>query len=351
MSDTMTERERLLAAIEFKGPDRCPIQHYLFPGVFWKYGQKLLDLLEQYPDDFDNEIIELNGHETPDEGDEMSTMLLERNEWGVVIKRLHGYTGGEMVEPAIPTWDDWKSYKFPPPQSDRFFEDFAARVRRDHPEKFVMGHGGLLFQHLSNLRGPANLYMDLAEDNTGINELADRMVEYMLYHIERYIKAGADCIGFGDDWGSQDRLLIHPTTWRHFFKPRYKRMFEVCRDAGVHVWFHTDGCTEDIFEDFMEIGITVLNPQHTIMGTQRVGQLLGGRVCIRTDIDRQHVIPFGTPQQVTEAVKDAVSAFGTFNGGCLLHGEVGPDTPFENIVALYSAFYKYGQYPLDWLTG
>ena len=351
MPDHMTPRERILAAIEFTGPDRCPLQHYLFPGVFWKYGQKLLDLLEQYPDDFGNEIIKSNASMPPDEGDDTATFLEERDAWGCVRKRLHGYTAGELVEPAIPTWEAYKNYEFPPLPADSVFEAFAARVARDHPDKFVLGGGGMMFQHMANLRGPENLYMDLAEDNEGINDLADRLVEYNLYSIEKYVKLGADCLGFGDDWGSQDRLLIHPDTWRHFFKPRYKRMMEVARDAGVHVWFHTDGWTLDIFEDFLEIGITILNPQHPIMDTQRVGEILGGRVCIRTDIDRQHVIPFGTPQQVTEAVKDAVSAFGTYNGGCMLHGEVSPNTPFENIVALYSAFYKYGEYPLDWLAG
>jgi hypothetical protein len=33
----------------------------------------------------------------------------------------------------------------------------------------------------------------------------------------------------------------------------------------------------------------------------------------------------------------------------MLHGEVGQEVPFENIEALYSAFYEYGTYPLDWL--
>ena len=345
----MTSRERILAAIEFQGPDRCPIQHYLFPGVFWRHGQKVLDLLAQYPDDFGNAIIGTNANLPPDEGDETATIQLDRNEWGFVTKRLHGYTSGELIEPAIPTWDDWPGYKFPPVQPDSYFEECAAKVAAGHPEQFMMGYGGSLFQHIMNLRGPVNFYMDLAENNQGINELADRLMEYHLYHIERYLAAGVDAIGFGDDWGSQDRLLIHPATWRSFFKPRYQRMMEVVRDAGAHVWFHTDGYTLDILEDFIEIGITVLNPQHTIMGTQRVGEIVGGRICLRTDIDRQYTIPCGTPEQVTAAVQDAISAFGNFNGGCLLHGEVGPEVPFENIEALYSAFYEYGRYPLDWI--
>ena len=49
-------------------------------------------------------------------------------------------------------------------------------------------------------------------------------------------------------------------------------------------------------------------------------------------------------------VKEAIEVFGDFNGGVILHGEIGPDVPFENIEALYSAFYEYGRYPLTWLA-
>ena len=346
----MTPRERILAAIEFTGPDRCPRAHAIFPGVFWKYGQKLLDLMEQYPDDFGNQTVQVHGSLPPDEGDETSTIVQERDEWGSVSRRLHGYTAGQVLEPAIPSWEAYKHYEFPRLPADSVFEEFAARVEREHPHNFVSAGGGQMFHLLVSLRGTENLFMDLAEDNEGLNDLADRLVKRNLYASEKYIKLGADCLSFADDWGMQDRLLIHPDTWRRFFKPRYKRMMEAARDAGVHVWFHSDGYTMDIFEDLLEIGVTVLNPQHTIMGTRKVGEMLGGRVCVCTDIDRQHVIPFGTPAQVTEAVKEAIAAFGTCSGGCLLNGEVSPNTPFENIVALCSAYNEYGQYPLDWLV-
>lgn len=203
---------------------------------------------------------------------------------------------------------------------------------------------------MQHLRGPENYFIDLAEENEGVNELADRMVERNVYCIERYVKAGADCIAFGDDWGAQHELLIHPDLWRRFFKPRYARMFQVARDAGVHVWFHTDGWIMEIIEDLIEIGVTVLNPQHPCMGTQRVADVVRGQVCIRTDIDRQWVIPYGTPEQVEAAVKEAIAAFGNHKGGVLLHGEVGPEVPFANIEALYSSFYEYGRYPLEWLS-
>ncbi|MBC8233122.1 hypothetical protein H8E77_26550 [bacterium] len=344
----MTPRERILAAIEFTGPDRCPIHHYIFPGAIWRHGQALLDIAEKYPDDFGNANIQANTRPL-EAGQDTQDIIEWRDGWGTVWRRLRSYTSGEVLRPAIPDWDAWRNYEFPPHPGDDHYENFAAQVKQRHPQEFVMGSGGGFFQHMQHLRGPSNYFEDLAEDNEGVHELADRMVEYNLYSIHRYIKAGVDCISFGDDWGAQDRLLIHPDMWRCFFKPRYARMFAAARDAGVHVWFHTDGWILEIIDDLIEIGVTVLNPQHACMGTQRVGEIAGGRVCIRTDIDRQWVIPYGTPEEVVAAVKEAIAAFGCFNGGVLLHGEIGPDVPLENIEALYSAFYEYGRYPLTWL--
>jgi len=345
----MTPRERILAAIEFHGPDRCPIQHYVFPGAIWRHGQALLDIANRYPDDFGNEGVQASAAQPLEEGQSGDDVVEWQDGWGTVWRRLRSYTSGEVLRPAIPDWDAWRSYEFPPLPPESHYEDFAASVARRHPHDFVIASGGGFFQHMQHLRGPANYFEDLAEDHPGAHELADRMVEYNLHSIRRYVAAGADCIAWGDDWGSQDRLLIHPEMWRRFFKPRYARMFAAARDAGAHVWFHTDGWILEIIEDLIGIGVTVLNPQHPCMGTERVGQIAGGRVCIRTDIDRQWVIPYGTPDQVREAVKEAVRCFGRFNGGVMLHGEVGPDVPLANIEALYGAFYEYGTYPLRWL--
>ncbi len=345
----MTPRERLLAAIEFSGPDRCPIHHYIFPGAIWRHGQALLDVAERYPDDFGNESIRANTRPPLEDEEDIEDVVEWQDAWGTVWRRLRGYTSGEVVRAAIPDWDAWRTYEFPPLPDDSHFEEFAAKVKERHPEEFVRASGGGLFQRMQGMRGPANYLMDLAEDNEGVHELADRMVERNIRSIERYVKAGVDCISFGDDWGAQDRLLIHPDEWRRFFKHRYARMFEVARDAGVHVWFHSDGWILEIIEDLIEIGVTVLNPQHPCMGTQRVAEIAGGRVCIRTDIDRQWIIPYGSPEDCVAAVKEAIAAFGNFNGGVLLHGEIGQEVPLQNVEALYSAFYEYGRYPLTWL--
>jgi len=50
---------------------------------------------------------------------------------------------------------------------------------------------------------------------------------------------GVDAIAFGDDWGTQNRLMISKSLWREVFKPAYKRMFDTVHKRGAHLYFHS----------------------------------------------------------------------------------------------------------------
>jgi uroporphyrinogen decarboxylase len=346
----VTSRERIIAAIRFQKPDRCPVFHYIFPGQFWKNGMRVMDLVERYPDDFGNRLVRENAERSErDARKEIDEVRETVDIWGVTYRKLAGYTGGDVIKPAICDWSQWKSYRFPPSPDGKHFRDFSVQTAERKKTEYVMGGIGALFQLMQAIRGPANLLMDIAEDNREVNELADRLVDYMLVRIRGYLAAGADGIGFGDDLGAQDRLLMSPSMWRRFLKPRYARLFAPALEAGKDVWFHSDGWILEIIDDLIGIGVNVLNPQHEIMDTWRVADIVRGRICIRTDLDRQWTIPFGTPERIEFEVKRAIAAFGSRNGGVILHGEVGPEVPFENIEALYSSFYRFGAYPLGWL--
>jgi uroporphyrinogen decarboxylase len=347
MPATMTPRERVIRAIEFNGPDRAPVHRAIFPGAFYRHGQKLVDLLNRWPDDFSPAPTTM-----PEPPKQEGDIEEYRDEWGCLWRRLKGYTTGEVIEPPIPTWDRYPGYKFPePPDPEKHRANLEQSIAANEHRYYAFGSAANLFERLQFLRGTENLFVDLAEDRQELHELADRMVDFWLAGIKPSIAAGADGFYFSDDWGTQRALLISPQTWRRFFKPRYRRMFEPIKDAGRHVWFHTDGWTLEILEDFIELGVDVINPQHQCMGNERVAQIIAGRICLRTDLDRQWIIPFGTREQIEEHVKECMRLFGSNNGGIILHGEVGQDVPFDNIVALYEAFEKYGTYPLAWLRG
>jgi uroporphyrinogen-III decarboxylase len=176
--------------------------------------------------------------------------------------------------------------------------------------------------------GPARLLQDLMDD----------LLAFNLRWIERWISMEYDGLHFADDWGGQEGLLISPQLWRQLFKPRYAEMFRIVHDAGMDVWFHSDGKINAILPDLVEIGVNVINCQVRLVGFDWVASNLRGAVAFRTDIDRQRVLPFGAPDEVKAEVHRTFAACGSPQGGIIACGEIGPDVPLENIRAMYEAF-------------
>ena len=82
-------------------------------------------------------------------------------------------------------------------------------------------------------------------DNTPeINELADRLVEYDIAFIRNMHQVAGDRIdafNFSEDWGTETDLMVSPETFRSFFFPRYKRIFDAAHECGWYVWMHSCG--------------------------------------------------------------------------------------------------------------
>jgi uroporphyrinogen decarboxylase len=88
-------------------------------------------------------------------------------------------------------------------------------------------------------------------------------------------------------------------------------MFRRVKQAKMHVWFHSDGRINVILDDLIEIGVEVIDRQTKVVGLDWVAANVRGRVAFRTDIDRQHVMPFGSPAEVQEEVHRTFESCGT----------------------------------------
>lgn len=183
-----------------------------------------------------------------------------------------------------------------------------------------------------------------ATESREFYQLLDDLLAFNLRWIDKWTALEYDGLHFADDWGSQNGLIIKPETWRRIFKPRYAEMFRRARARGMDVWYHTDGQIRDIFGGLIEIGVQVINCQVPVVGHDWLARNGRGRVAFRTDIDRQHVMPFGLTTEVKEEVHRTFEACGSSKGGIVARGEVGPDVPLENIRAMYEAFLEYGTY-------
>ena len=339
----MNSRERVKGAIRFEKPDRAPISHAVLPAAQLKYGQALDEILAEYREDFG--------------WDYMSDLPIEKfspqykqglncDDFGTVWRVEWAGVCGIPVQWPISDLSRYDEYLWPkdfsagPPAGRQYSGHMCGYDGR----WYARGAWITTFEQLQQLRGMENLLMDIAAESREFMRLLDDLLAFNLRWIDRWNKLEYDGLHFGDDWGTQRSLIIRPETWRRLFKPRYAEMFARTKAAGKDVWFHSDGFINDILGDLIEIGVDVINFQIAVVEFDWTARNVRGRLAVRTDIDRQNVLPFGSPSQVKEEVQRTFEACSTPRGGIIACGEIGPDVPLANILAMYEAFREYGVY-------
>lgn len=147
----------------------------------------------------------------------------------------------------------------------------------------------------------------------------------------------------GTDFGTQRGSMISPAMFRKLWKPSFTQF-----NAWVHqnttwkTFYHTCGSVVNLLDDFVEMGMDILNPvqcsaagMDPVMLKEKYGKKLvfwGGGV------DTQKTLPFGTPREVYDEVRERIRVFNQ-DGGFIfnpIHNVQAP-TPVENILAMFRA--------------
>lgn len=344
----LSRRENILRAADFAYPEYVPCTISVFWPLWNTYREELEEVAERYPQlfpGFKRGAIKYEGPPGMVYCDEYV-----RDPFGCVWKfNVKGYQG-QVVEHPLEDWSAWRGYSLPDPDEGLPVEGAASlvpwntvyeQIERAREAGELLGVSmphGFFFQRLYYLRGFRNLLRDLILKPPEIYELAEALTEYNLELVERLLRyPHVDMIGFGDDLGTQTGMSISPSTFREFIFPAYERIFLRARGRGARVRLHTDGRIVEVADQLIEAGVSILNIQDRVNGLESIKRLLWGRICIDLDLDRQKLIPFGTPQEIREYVRRVFETFASERGGFMAYAEVHPPTPLENISAIAEA--------------
>lgn len=328
----MTSKEIVKRALTFSGPERIP-----------------MGLPRPYPNDFVHvgTTPEPNTRATPwvrkEDGWEMM------DEWGNTWSRLENFSKGEVTKGVIQ--DDWKmldSYSFPrydlPERYERAKEVFAA-----NPDKFGVGHlPGFPFAVARYMRGMENFLADVLLEKDNVVRLLTRIEDILIDCINNMADVGADAIMFAEDWGTQDRLLVSPKTWRELFKPGFERLCKAAHERGLAVFMHSCGHIYEIIEDLIEVGIDVLQfDQPELHGVDNLSRDFGGRVNFWCPVDIQKTLQTKDPVKIENAARELIEKLGCFDGGFMAgyyggNDAIGLDPKVQDIAC--KAFVKYGTF-------
>lgn len=289
----MTGKERVKRAIKFQNPDCLPV--VMFNKDFEEGDIIICDVVKHF------------------EGPEHTV-----SEFGFSWERVDR-TMGQTSDIMIRDWDEFDSYQFPDAKrADRFDEAFETMKTYGEDKYYVASLCLSGFTVMTFLRGFEDTMCDFYEEPEMMEKLADGVFGFEEEVIQQAAEKGFSAVGFFDDWGTQDSLLISGQKWREFFKPRYKKQFDLCHSLGMDVYFHCCGYIKDIIPDFIELGVDMLNiSQPNLFDIKALGQEYGGKVCFICPVSYQTTSISGTREEIFRDVQILKENLGCYNGGLI----------------------------------
>lgn len=152
-----------------------------------------------------------------------------------------------------------------------------------------------------------------------------------------------DAVLIGNDFGSQQSLMLSPQLIRTLVFPRTKKLIDQAHDFGLKVIHHSCGCIYDIIPDLIDLGVDAIHPIQALahrMEADRLQRDFGDRVSFCGGVDAQNLMVNGTPDQVFAEVRRLAGLFPT---GLIIspsHEAILPDTPPANIEALFAGVHS-----------
>ena len=339
---SLTVRENFMRNASLQGHEWLP-QYVAINGAYWRETrEELEDICLRHPilcPGFEKGNTDFGACVLPPE------QRVSTDAWGCEWEwEFDGFCGQVLGHPLA----DWESFqRWQPPEPPAFGDEQrrALEEKRSRGELTSFGtEHGFLFLRLGYLRGFDNFMTDVATEDPRL----DRLVEVIASHWERairpYVEAGIDVLDAADDLGTQTASMLGPQHFRRWLMPTYQRLYMPARRSGAHVFMHHDGYIMDIMDELIESGVSIVNPQDLVNGIDNIAREVRGRVCVRVDIDRQKILPYGSPNDVRDLIKEEVLKLGSPAGGLEMVVGIYPPTPLENVEALFSALEEFRTY-------
>ncbi|MBN1965108.1 MAG: hypothetical protein JW910_10700 [Anaerolineae bacterium] len=378
----MTPRQRVLAALNHQEPDRVPVALGGGPyGIVDELYFKLLNLLDMgtpvapfrsghnisYMDD---RLLDRLGTDvryvwpgaspsSPAQATADPDTFLDG--FGQVWKRalpyfyadtgiLHAATHPDEIDELV-TWPDTSLPQWTAGVSERAVE-LRATTDCFIAARMVMSHG--VFQTACDLRGTAEFMMDLVLNEEFAQRLLDRVTATIDGLLAEYVQAAGDAIDLielpGDDYASNQNLLISPQMFERFIMPALRQLVGTIRahNPALKIMLHSDGHIAALLPYFVELGIDVVHPLEPVAAADldAIKAEYGDRLAFLGGIDISHAMP-GTQDMVRAEVARRITQLAPGGGYVLVPcNHLQADVPPENVVALFEAAHELGRYPL-----
>jgi len=236
------------------------------------------------------------------------------------------------------------------------YHSLADRLWTTTDRALFCSFGGLTFGDIAlvpgvGMRRPRGIrdieewYVSTVTRPSYIHAVFERQAEVAIGNLERLYGAIGDRAAIiqtnGTDFGTQNGPFCSPKTYRELYLP-YQQLVNGWIHAHTpwKTFMHCCGGIEPLLELIVEAGFDILNPvQCSARGMDPSGlkRRFGDRLVFwGGGVNTQKTLPFGTPQEVRDEVRERIDTFAPGGGFVFtsIHN-VQAGTPIENLLAMF----------------
>jgi uroporphyrinogen decarboxylase len=386
----MNSRQRVLAAINHKEPDRVPfdlggtvvtgIQDKAYRRLrdylgLPKVETRIIDILQQLAF-VDDDVMAYLGVdmrnvsprstasfklEIKDSPDQRYSYFYDEYRIGWRMPRDGGMYYDMFDHPLAgsKTEAEIEQSQLPDPLDPARFaglREAANRVLNEEKRALIIGNiSAGIFELMTWTRGYQDAYADWAGNPHLAKKLLVKFMDMQLAYWEKMFETmkgiPIDVVQMADDIAGQNGLLISPQSYRSLLKPLHKEMFDYIHSKSeAKIFFHSCGSIRPLIPDLIEIGVDILNPvqvnaakMDSLELKREFGKDItfwGGGVDTQTAFDESH-----SPDEVRRDVRKRLEHFMPGGGFVFntIHNIQG-NVPPENIMAMWETLREFGQY-------
>lgn len=258
-----------------------------------------------------------------------------KDPWGVEY-----ITNAETGYSAIPkTWDfllknicDWRKVIKNPNLDDIDWKTMAEKdsafmkdVFKIDRDQTLLLHitGGGFFQDLMGFMGFTEGLCAMIEEPDEVKALFEYITDYYLKLQHKIIQYySPEVIYLLDDTASKLNPFISKTIFRDELLPFYKVLTDDAKDHGLPVQFHNCGRCEDFLQDYVDIGVKVVDPAQTMNNLDAIKKKYGRNLAVAGCWD--WVVPSTWPVvdevEIRKSVRESIDRYAPGGGFAMCSG-------------------------------
>jgi hypothetical protein len=267
-----------------------------------------------------------------------------------------------LVEARLDPADNCEEFTILSAEVVRYYAEESERLERTTDKTLFAGFCFSSFgdialvpapwlKHPRGIRDIEEWYVSTLTRRDYVYRVFERQAEVALANLSRLHAALGERVHVtlvtGTDFGAQTTSFISPQSYRDLYQPFHRAVNDwVHRHTRWKTFIHSCGSVLELIPEFIASGFDILNPVQTAaagMDPRTLKERFGERLVFwGGGVDTQHTLPFGTPAQVREQVRERLEAF-AHGGGFVFAAvhNIQAGVPVENLLALFQAVRDY----------